>query len=506
MSGLGWVAIALTTSIDSKQTRTTPSSTCHDARDFYHTMASLPPDTIQVKRKRGIEAGPIEFLTVERHKRHRSVSGEGVWVYQRKPTVGDLNKNVRGSTLPVIRATEEGEENRPIKALRRKPSRASTTDPSVVNEPKPAEETAKATDDSTASTEQMRRFHLSTPDLSRVGGVLSKKRSAPAVFVERTPKKLKETGDNITSKTTTTPVSEVQAPEPPIPQDEPPFAPPAPANRKFKRPGLRARTKHTKELPKSLVQRDASVDMEQLARDMDAYTLSQISQNIANMEKESAQEAAIRRANKYKPKPPAQRYAERHPEYAAAVAAERERAKAVEAAAASTLKSADEMDIADDTSDDDYVMETYERVPASRLRDGAVPVSRIGLLVFDTEPDMVEFFYGEEGDSDDEFPEDEEDENCELIPFLLPVLLTHYLSKQITNTLFFFALAENYYTADYPDQELANDDMWGRNPYRFVNGNASDQEEFDMMEDDDDFLDSIWEKSRLSESDRKDTY
>ena len=67
------------------------------------------------------------------------------------------------------------------------------------------------------------------------------------------------------------------------------------------------------------------------------------------------------------------------------------------------------VDVADD---DDYVMETYERVPASRLRDQAVPASRVGLLVFDTEPDKADFFYGEEGDSDDEFPEDDENENC----------------------------------------------------------------------------------------------
>ncbi|KAM7202100.1 hypothetical protein V8F20_004554 [Naviculisporaceae sp. PSN 640] len=419
-------------------------------------MASLPPDTIQVKRKRGAEnEDPIEFLKVERHKRHRSVSGDGVWVYQRK-TAEKLNKNV--STLPVIRATEEGEEDRPIKALRRKPSRATTT--GVVKDPKPADnEAAKTPDDS--STEQMRRFHLSVPDSSRVGGVLSKKRSAPAVFVERTPKKRKESKDSIT------PISEVQASEPTIPQDEPPVAPPAAAQepaRKFKRPGVRARTKHTKELPKSLVQRDPSVDMEQLARDMDAYTLSQISQSIAEMEKETPQEAAVRRANKYKPKAPAQRYAERHPEYAAQV--ERERAKAAEAAAAATLKSADEMDLAEDISDDDYVMETYERVPASRLRDEAVPVSRIGLLVFDTEPDMVEFFYGEEGDSDDEFPEDDEDEN-----------------------------AENYYTADYPDQDLEWDDMLDRHAYNYVNGNASDQEEYGIIEDQD-FIDDLWERSR----------
>lgn len=63
------------------------------------------------------------------------------------------------------------------------------------------------------------------------------------------------------------------------------------------------------------------------------------------------------------------------------------------------------------TDDEDYVLETYERVPAERLRDQAVPAHRVGLLVFDTEPDMVEFFYGNESDSEEDYLEDDEDEN-----------------------------------------------------------------------------------------------
>lgn len=40
-------------------------------------------------------------------------------------------------------------------------------------------------------------------------------------------------------------------------------------------------------------------------------------------------------------------------------------------------------------------------------------------------------------------------------------------------------LAEDYYTADYPDDEVASDDEYGRDPYHYRNGNASDLEEFD---------------------------
>jgi hypothetical protein len=45
--------------------------------------------------------------------------------------------------------------------------------------------------------------------------------------------------------------------------------------------------------------------------------------------------------------------------------------------------------------------------------------------------------------------------------------------------------AENYYTADYPDEEVATDDEYGRNAYSFRNGNASDLEEYDVGDDSD---------------------
>ncbi len=51
-------------------------------------------------------------------------------------------------------------------------------------------------------------------------------------------------------------------------------------------------------------------------------------------------------------------------------------------------------------------------------------------------------------------------------------------------------LAENYYAADYPDEDLDWDDEFDRNPYHYVNQNASDMEEFDER----DFADDIWEK------------
>jgi hypothetical protein len=39
--------------------------------------------------------------------------------------------------------------------------------------------------------------------------------------------------------------------------------------------------------------------------------------------------------------------------------------------------------------------------------------------------------------------------------------------------------AENHYTADYPDEEVASDDEFDRNAYNYRTGNASDLEEYD---------------------------
>jgi hypothetical protein len=42
--------------------------------------------------------------------------------------------------------------------------------------------------------------------------------------------------------------------------------------------------------------------------------------------------------------------------------------------------------------------------------------------------------------------------------------------------------AENYYTADYPEDEVETDDEFDRHAYLYRNGNASDEEEFDNRE------------------------
>jgi len=48
-----------------------------------------------------------------------------------------------------------------------------------------------------------------------------------------------------------------------------------------------------------------------------------------------------------------------------------------------------------------------------------------------------------------------------------------------------FLIAENHYTADYPEDEVDSDDDVNRGVYRFRDGYGSDNEEFDLARDSD---------------------
>lgn len=50
----------------------------------------------------------------------------------------------------------------------------------------------------------------------------------------------------------------------------------------------------------------------------------------------------------------------------------------------------------------------------------------------------------------------------------------------------FLCTAENYYTADYPEDEVDTEDEFDRHAYMYRNANASDEEEFDDNEYDSD--------------------
>ncbi|KAL2181704.1 uncharacterized protein P884DRAFT_253760 [Thermothelomyces heterothallicus CBS 202.75] len=426
-------------------------------------MAGLPPHTIHVKRKRGNDEDAVEFLRLEESKRSRS-SEEGGWVYQLKQTIGTRTGPAvepLSPGIPVIQTSRAGDENRRPKRPRQQdepPVKEDATAPGTAPAPSAGpEHTAPTT--SHPAPDRIRRFHLSKSHSPQPAAGVSKKRAVPAVFVERGAKKHRETlkaliqEHGVAPTGQPKPVDDSRPPEPSEPRNGETPAVQQPSPVKYKRPGTRACTQAAKNktLPPSMQQRE-DIDMDELARAMDSWTVEEINKNLDRMKAESTTSKYSPATSRFKPKAPKMRYFERHPESVAA----RQRGDAVSQAPCGTAVMSVDAAAEDTTDEEDYVLETYERVPAERLREQAVPSHRVGLLVFDTEPDMVEFFYGTEGDSDDDLPEDEEDEN-----------------------------AENYYTADYPEEELDWDDEFDRNPYTYTTQNDSDREEYDLRYFDD---------------------
>ncbi|KAK8055446.1 hypothetical protein PG993_000673 [Apiospora rasikravindrae] len=410
---------------------------------------SVPPQTIRVKRKAGSEDEPVSFLRLQETKRHRSES----YVYQRQrqePVFAEIPPSLQ---KPIIHSspkpTNEG-------AAFQQGSQPNNKRKNGQGDGLPATGTAPNDAVGTPSSSEPRRFHMSKKEMmlaasqyptSRNGGV-SRKRPAPALFVERKIKRLPSKSIDRIAQTTlatdaqTQPTSLPDQASADVDMDE---AEP----RKFKKPGVNKLAQKTgnqktvnaaatkPELPESMLDR-RNVELDKFTEDMNAWTMQQIGLNLQQAEQEKAATAKRSQQLKYKPKVPAKRYTERHPE----------------------APKADE-DMPDakaeftDTDDDDYIIETYIRVPLSAMEKQNVAPGSIGLLVFDDEPDS-ELFYGEGSDSENEWAEDDDDEN-----------------------------AENYYTADYPDDEVASDDEFGLNPYSFRN-NASDVEEYDLDDDDSD--------------------
>ncbi|KAI1502765.1 hypothetical protein F5X99DRAFT_417750 [Biscogniauxia marginata] len=398
---------------------------------------SIPPQLIRVKRK-ATEEAPVSYLRVQENKRHRSE----VFVYRRQDDVITFARNIPAEPQkPVIHLSQP---SGPAPAFQ------STTEQNTdANKPANGNSPVSGSSDITNNvgpTPEPRRFHMSRKDMmlasshpTQTNGSVPRKRPAPALFVER---KIKKISSKAIEKLHS--AANASAPTPgPTPETQE-MEVDKPESRKFKKPGvakLAARTddpKQKAELPKSMTG-PWNIDMDKMAAEMDAYTMEQIGLNLQK-EVEEKQRNKTSPKLKFKPKPPAKRYAERNLE-------ESQNSVDKDMVDADTNIS--------DTDDDDYIIETYVRVPASKMGD-QVPPHNVGLLVFDEEPDL-EYFYGEGDDSEDEWAEDEEDEN-----------------------------AENYYTADYPDEEVASDDEYNMNPYSFRNGNASDLEEYDVDDDEDD--------------------
>ncbi|KAI1816211.1 hypothetical protein GGS20DRAFT_539360 [Poronia punctata] len=405
---------------------------------------SVPPQIIRVKRK-ATEEGPVSYLRLQESKRHRS----GVFVYQRQDAHVDTAQNtpVPKNQTPVIHTSAQADRATNVRDASKQNTHRLPQEHVAQTAHETTVDGTYSPDSVSASASEPRRFHMSRKDMmlasvphpSRAHGGISKKRSVAALFVERrirqvSPRLVEKfhSANNATPTPTPTQDSaaddamEVDKPEP----------------RKFKKPGVsrlsgkNGQPKQKPELPKSMTNR-WHVDMEKLAMDMDAYAMQQIGFNLQKAEEEKHMQDSPSKL-KFKPKP-TKRYAERHPE------------EAQQSVDQDMVDAGDEKS----DSDDDYIIDTYIRVPASSMGDH-VPPQKVGLLVFDEEPD-IEFFYGGEEESEDEWAEDEEDEN-----------------------------AENYYTADYPDEEVDTDDEFDKNAYAFRTRNASDLEEYDVGGESDD--------------------
>lgn len=176
-----------------------------------------------------------------------------------------------------------------------------------------------------------------------------------------------------------------------------------------KRPGKHARTQvppssspatslpstnRKPEIPQGLRNR-WNVTPEQLAKEMEAYTLQTIGHKLAEQEAQRPASKDTRSGqglNKFRPKVPAQRYAERHPEQAVGENADTNM----------------EYEMTQDHSDsEDFITETYIRVPLGGFEES---YNNVGLLILDSQPDRKEF-YGDSEDSEEDEDYEEEDEN-----------------------------------------------------------------------------------------------
>lgn len=205
-----------------------------------------------------------------------------------------------------------------------------------------------------------------------------------------------------------------------------PASEPAPdtPSRPRKRPGAGSALRHTS---RPAAQRQAQVSE---PSENDVRNLEALSKEV---EKTDNLKIPVVSPSKYKPKAPAKRFAERHPEKAAALSSHDDEPM-----------DGDAMDV-----DSEYVYDHYVREPV--LPDAPAPTGTVGLLVIGEED--ADWWDNEEV-SDREFDTDDEDEN-----------------------------AEDYYANDYPEDEMSDDDEFDRNLYKSKYRHGSDDEEYDIEND-----------------------
>lgn len=273
-------------------------------------------------------------------------------------------------------------------------------------------------------------------------GLNKRARYGPAVFVERSRAKASQRASQVmkTIQASMTvpklqPSQDITMSSDASSELRPPEEPPQ-QGRRLKKPAARSRQNSPLPGPNTRSPLPTSVmsphnqDLSKITADMNDWVMKEIGANLEDMEQEK------QRVARFKPKAPAKRYQERHPEVAASTSEPNDVSM--------------NMGESEAEDDDDWVIEEYVRIPAHAMTVNVAPTD-VGLLVLDGKEES-NLFYGPDRDEDEDLDEDDEDEN-----------------------------AENYYTADYPEDEVESDDEYGRHPYGYRNGNASDDEEFDNM-------------------------
>lgn len=267
----------------------------------------------------------------------------------------------------------------------------------------------------TQEEEEQRRFYMSrslvaSPDTPVQA--TKKRRYSATLFIERDMKKHQKepTAAQGEPHRPTVP----GASEPPTgPEDMDVDAEAANEPRALKRPGKRSRIAQPagakEDAPPKAPFPQLHGDMDRVAAEMSAWTVSEIQRNLDDLEDREARtqtspvRPGTRDALRFQPRVPARRYPERHPQEGGPV----------------TGPPGDDamaVDTAQGQEDEEWVEVVYRRVPASVI-NGTVPQRDIGVIVFEDDEEK-EYFYGATEDDSDADGFDDDDENGKSITLI----------------------------------------------------------------------------------------
>ncbi|KAI9166846.1 hypothetical protein HJFPF1_02961 [Paramyrothecium foliicola] len=409
----------------------------------------------------------VEFDEVV--KRHRSGTH---WVYQRRepaPAGATPVSPSRPSREPQPIIHVSAPDNESPATIPREPGH-DVTPRRVIRGKSPS----RMRKSSLANLAGPRRFHLSraslAPEASQqvTGGGAKRSRAEPSVFVERSRRKMPH---EPVLQGTANPTSQAEAG---LQQEG---SQGLPQERPLKKPGLAKKNRSQQPegeahfpLPASFTQRETE-NLDQITADMNQWVMNELGANLQAMDEERRHVEKPR----FKPRAPSKRYQDRHPDISPSK---------------QPRQSSGQMDtpmgeISDEEGDDeDWIIDEYIRVPADSMAVDVAPTD-VGFIVLEGDEENT-LFFGPERDDEDEYLEDEDDENGMLAcnthgvhHCLRPIHRYMVGEEDEDEAANPHSVAENHYTADYPEDEVDTDDEFDRHPYLFRNENASDEEEFD---------------------------